>query len=130
MITHKSARALCRHRRSFPTAAPASFVPPYRTKLPIAQSKADVATRDQSTATQTAPQERPVPSPAFQQESRNNIQPLQHVAKTEMDESFIGLSGGEILHQMLIRQGVKHVFGYPGRARCSVSSTFGISDTA
>ncbi|KAL8995741.1 MAG: hypothetical protein Q9188_006737 [Gyalolechia gomerana] len=116
MIKHRSARALCRHRRFFSTTLPASFISPYRTKLPIAQSKADVATRDQSTATQTAPKERPIPSPAFQQESRNNVQPLQHVAKPEMDESFVGLSGGEILHQMLIRQGVKHVFGYPGGA--------------
>ncbi|KAL8844446.1 MAG: hypothetical protein Q9176_001356 [Flavoplaca citrina] len=33
-----------------------------------------------------------------------------------MDESFIGLSGGEIFHQMLRRQDVKHVFGYPGGA--------------
>ncbi|MCJ1360992.1 Acetolactate synthase, mitochondrial [Acarospora aff. strigata] len=33
-----------------------------------------------------------------------------------MDESFIGLSGGEIFHEMMLRQGVKHVFGYPGGA--------------
>ncbi|KAI4179869.1 MAG: hypothetical protein L6R41_007588 [Letrouitia leprolyta] len=116
MIRHKSAHAFCRSRRSLSTTAPSAFISPYRTNLPIAQSKADVAKRDQSTATQTAPQQRPVPSPAFQQESRNNVQPLQHVAKPDMDDSFVGLSGGEILHQMLIRQGVKHVFGYPGGA--------------
>ena len=34
----------------------------------------------------------------------------------EMDESFIGLSGGQIFHEMMLRQGVKHVFGYPGGA--------------
>lgn len=33
-----------------------------------------------------------------------------------MDESFVGLSGGEIFHEMMLRQGVKHVFGYPGGA--------------
>jgi acetolactate synthase-1/2/3 large subunit len=33
-----------------------------------------------------------------------------------MDESFIGKSGGEIFHEMMLRQGVKHVFGYPGGA--------------
>lgn len=33
-----------------------------------------------------------------------------------MDDSFIGMSGGQIFHEMLMRQGVKHVFGYPGGA--------------
>ncbi|ORY87981.1 Thiamin diphosphate-binding protein [Protomyces lactucae-debilis] len=33
-----------------------------------------------------------------------------------MDESFIGMSGGQIVHEMLLRHNVKHVFGYPGGA--------------
>ncbi|KAG7005832.1 acetolactate synthase catalytic subunit [Physcia stellaris] len=33
-----------------------------------------------------------------------------------MDESFIGMSGGAILHEMLKRLEVRHVFGYPGGA--------------
>lgn len=33
-----------------------------------------------------------------------------------MDESFIGKSGGEIFHEMMLRHNVKHVFGYPGGA--------------
>lgn len=33
-----------------------------------------------------------------------------------MDDSFIGMSGGQIFHEMLLRQNVKHVFGYPGGA--------------
>ncbi|KAI9771646.1 MAG: Acetolactate synthase, mitochondrial [Geoglossum simile] len=33
-----------------------------------------------------------------------------------MDESLVGLSGGEIFHEMMLRQGVKHIFGYPGGA--------------
>ncbi|KAL8670076.1 MAG: hypothetical protein Q9168_005361, partial [Polycauliona sp. 1 TL-2023] len=116
MLIRKSARAVCRHERCFSTTLPASFISPYQKPHPISQPKADIAKRGQSTATQTAPQQRPVPSPAFQQESRNNVQPLQFAQKQEMDESFIGLSGGEIFHQMLRRQGVKHVFGYPGGA--------------
>ena len=34
----------------------------------------------------------------------------------ELDDSFVGLSGGEIFHEMMLRLGVKHVFGYPGGA--------------
>lgn len=33
-----------------------------------------------------------------------------------MDESFIGKTGGEIFHEMMLRHNVKHVFGYPGGA--------------
>lgn len=33
-----------------------------------------------------------------------------------MDESFVGMSGGEIFHEMMLRHDVKHVFGYPGGA--------------
>lgn len=32
------------------------------------------------------------------------------------DDSFIGKSGGEIFHEMMLRHNVKHVFGYPGGA--------------
>lgn len=34
----------------------------------------------------------------------------------ELDDSFVGLSGGEIFHEMMLRQGVKNIFGYPGGA--------------
>lgn len=34
----------------------------------------------------------------------------------ELDDSFVGLSGGEIFHEMMLRLGVKHIFGYPGGA--------------
>ncbi|KAJ3055310.1 Acetolactate synthase, mitochondrial [Rhizophlyctis rosea] len=32
------------------------------------------------------------------------------------DTSFVGMTGGEIFHEMMLRQGVKVVFGYPGGA--------------
>lgn len=59
-----------------------------------------------------------MPSPAFNQEPTrpNNVHPLRNVAPPEMDESFKGMSGGAIFHEMMLRQGVKHIFGYPGGA--------------
>ncbi|KAI9317618.1 large subunit of biosynthetic type acetolactate synthase [Dichotomocladium elegans] len=36
--------------------------------------------------------------------------------KPEMDDSFVGMSGGEIFHEMMLRHNVKHIFGYPGGA--------------
>lgn len=46
-------------------------------------------------------------------------QPLKYKKSTnaiEMDDSFVGMSGGEIFHEMMLRHNVKHVFGYPGGA--------------
>ncbi|KAK4929466.1 Acetolactate synthase, mitochondrial, partial [Elasticomyces elasticus] len=110
--------AFARPRR-FSTTAPAAALSPYH-KTPQAQSRKNVpetSRRGQSTAAATSPA-RAVPSPAFnRQESRyNDVQPLQPYRQPEMDHSFVGMKGGEIFHEMMLRQGVKHVFGYPGGA--------------
>ncbi|KAJ1654161.1 Acetolactate synthase, mitochondrial [Dispira simplex] len=69
-------------------------------------------------------------SPSPTQQSTAQPQPLQFDTRSNQpriakgrrhgvqlfDDSFVGLSGGEIFHEMMLRQGVKHVFGYPGGA--------------
>ncbi|KAI8357324.1 large subunit of biosynthetic type acetolactate synthase [Choanephora cucurbitarum] len=46
-----------------------------------------------------------------------SVQPLTKKATpVETDDSFVGMSGGEIFHEMMLRHDVKHVFGYPGGA--------------
>ncbi|QIW95053.1 hypothetical protein AMS68_000571 [Peltaster fructicola] len=77
----------------------------------------DTAKRSAQAATAAAPQ-RAVPSPAFNRdESRmRDVQPLQPYRQQEMDHSFVGMTGGQIFHEMMLRQNVKHVFGYPGGA--------------
>ncbi|KAG0269699.1 Acetolactate synthase, mitochondrial [Linnemannia exigua] len=49
------------------------------------------------------------------------LQPLERqqqptTAKPAHDHSFVGMSGGQIFHEMMLRHNVKHVFGYPGGA--------------
>ncbi|KAI9283212.1 large subunit of biosynthetic type acetolactate synthase [Sporodiniella umbellata] len=45
------------------------------------------------------------------------VEPLKKKPLTsEMDDSFVGMSGGEIFHEMMSRHNVEHVFGYPGGA--------------
>ncbi|KAI8344121.1 large subunit of biosynthetic type acetolactate synthase [Chlamydoabsidia padenii] len=45
------------------------------------------------------------------------VQPLiKKTVEPQMDNSFVGKSGGEIFHEMMLRHDVKHVFGYPGGA--------------
>ncbi|KAG4099527.1 acetolactate synthase mitochondrial precursor [Neocallimastix lanati (nom. inval.)] len=40
----------------------------------------------------------------------------QEKEEEDYENAFIGMTGGEILHEMLKRHNVKHVFGYPGGA--------------
>ncbi|MCJ1253242.1 Acetolactate synthase, mitochondrial [Lignoscripta atroalba] len=99
--------------KQFSSTAPAAAISPHRAPA----SKLPSAKRGQSTAAATATHSRPVPSPAFNQESRRNeVHPLQNVQRPAMDDSFVGLTGGQIFHEMMLRQGVKHIFGYPGGA--------------
>lgn len=44
------------------------------------------------------------------------IKPNRTTRNSLNDASFVGLSGGEIFHEMMLRHNVKVVFGYPGGA--------------
>ncbi|TQV93805.1 hypothetical protein V2A60_004032 [Cordyceps javanica] len=107
---NKAVKALCQSRPFTSTTAPVTS----RTqkKLPLSQRNKATA----ATATSSASTVRAVPSPAFNAQSQGHVQPLVNPRKSQMDESFIGKSGGEIFHEMMLRQGVKHIFGYPGGA--------------
>jgi acetolactate synthase I/II/III large subunit len=64
---------------------------------------------------------RPNPAPGFQQLPTKNNVPypppgLGPTSEEPLDHSFVGMSGGQIFHEMMVRHGVKHVFGYPGGA--------------
>ncbi|KAI1264266.1 thiamine diphosphate-binding protein [Xylariaceae sp. FL1019] len=83
--------------------------------------------RTQTTSAQTTPQTRAEPAPAFNTaatKERSHVQPLVHSRSPEMEESFIGKTGGEIVHEMMLRHNVKHVFGYPGGAILPVYDAF------
>ncbi|KAK9235774.1 thiamine diphosphate-binding protein [Lipomyces kononenkoae] len=43
------------------------------------------------------------------------LSPLK-TTPSHLDDSFVGLSGGDIFHEMMLRHGVDHIFGYPGGA--------------
>lgn len=65
---------------------------------------------------------RPTPAPSFdQQDPGSGASELKkNVARKNqypiMDDSFIGLTGGEIFHEMMLRHKVDTVFGYAGGA--------------
>lgn len=80
--------------------------------------------RIQSSATAPAqPAVRPAPASHFQAAPPAQALPKESPiydgdakVKDGMDYSFIGMSGGQIFHEMMLRQEVKQVFGYPGGA--------------
>ncbi|KAI0247764.1 thiamine diphosphate-binding protein [Lactifluus subvellereus] len=62
---------------------------------------------------------RSAPTPAFQQlPSKTNLPApaLSSCPDTSLDHSFMGMSGAQIFHEMIIRHDVKQIFGYPGGA--------------
>lgn len=65
-----------------------------------------------------APAVRPEPAPGFQQlpSSSATLPLLESQRHAALDHSFVGMSGGQIFHEMMLRHGVKHIFGYPGGA--------------
>ncbi|KAF1842106.1 acetolactate synthase [Cucurbitaria berberidis CBS 394.84] len=104
---------------TFSTSAQRCAVSPFRRPAQAITQKvvAEDAKRPQSTAAAASqPQARPRPAPAFNREDYGDVQPLKPYRSPAMDHSFVGMTGGEIFHEMMLRQGVKHIFGYPGGA--------------
>ncbi|KAJ2768455.1 Acetolactate synthase, mitochondrial, partial [Coemansia nantahalensis] len=59
--------------------------------------------------------------PAYQRRFKtttppSHLQPLNASAEREFDDTFVGMTGGEIFHEMMLRHGVEKIFGYPGGA--------------
>ncbi|KAG5959605.1 Acetolactate synthase, mitochondrial [Claviceps arundinis] len=106
----KALQAATKTRSFTSTTSPAAVKA--SSKVPSGQRSQATA----ATATSSAPRVRAVPSPSFNTDSQSHVQPLANRAKPDMDESFIGKTGGEIFHEMMLRQNVKHIFGYPGGA--------------
>lgn len=98
--------------RCFSTTAPAPAISPYRRPAQTLATKVthEDAKRPQSTAaaaTQAQPRSRP--SPAFNRHDYTEVQPLKQYRSPAMDHSFVGMTGGQIFHEMMLRQGVKHI---------------------
>ena len=98
--------------RCFSTTPRTAAVSPYRKSAQALTANATPqdAKRTQSTAavgTQT--QSRSRPSPAFNRDDYDSVQPLKQYRSPAMDHSFVGMTGGQIFHEMMLRQGVKHI---------------------
>ena len=124
MLQSHSARqalqCLPRARRNLSSSSRMAALSPYNRGSSSAVQSQTTAKRNvsakaplqsQATAASSATATRTVPSPAFNREDSKlrEAQPLQPYRQPELDHSFIGKNGGEIFHEMMLRQGVKHV---------------------
>jgi acetolactate synthase-1/2/3 large subunit len=97
--------------RRFPTTSQGTAASPYRAAVQSASNKpvSETSKRAQSTVA-TAVNERPTPSPAFNRDDTrlDRLQPLDR-KEEGLDHSFVGMNGGQIFHEMMLRQGVKEI---------------------
>ncbi|KAL1589320.1 hypothetical protein WHR41_02136 [Cladosporium halotolerans] len=123
----RALQCLPRARRALSTSSRLAALSPYNRSTAATQNQTTTAKRNvsakasmqaQAAAAPSQTAQRTVPSPAFNREDAKlrDVQPLQPYRQPELDHSFVGMKGGEIFHDMMLRHGVKHVFGYPGGA--------------
>ncbi|KAK4053193.1 Acetolactate synthase, mitochondrial [Microbotryomycetes sp. JL201] len=123
---HLARRAAAQHGSKLSTQRNAAAITATAMQKPAAVAPSfarSLATASGSSQAQVQPAKRPQPAPTFQQvPTRQNAPtsapaPLTRgVSPNELDSSFIGLSGGQIFHEMMLRHKVEKVFGYPGGA--------------
>ncbi|KAI9011252.1 thiamine diphosphate-binding protein [Gaertneriomyces semiglobifer] len=68
---------------------------------------------------QVSTSQKPIPEPQPLQKQPHSIpSPTTTSSKSRANDetAFVGMTGGEIFHEMMLRHGVKTVFGYPGGA--------------
>jgi hypothetical protein len=70
------------------------------------KSTSETSKRPKSTIA-TATKERPQPSPAFNRDDNVNVEQISPSEPVELDHSFVGMTGGEIVHEMMLRKGVE-----------------------
>lgn len=58
----------------------------------------------------------PAPSGVASRLPGNDLEGPHAAPDAALDHTFVGLTGGQIFHEMMLRHGVKHIFGYPGGA--------------
>lgn len=78
------------------------------------QQRRHVSASTRKTAAAPAPAAgRTVPSPAFNRDDATaNVHPLKPFRRPDMDHSFVGMTGGQIFHDMMLRHGVKTICKY------------------
>jgi len=114
MQSRRTAIQALKGTRCFSTSHTRLAASPYRRAAPAVNTAKVVkedAKRPQSTAAAPETDARARPSPAFNRQDFD-VQPLRQ-RQPEMDHSFVGMKGGEIFHEMMLRQGVKHICTSP-----------------
>jgi len=122
----KRAIQTLKHSRTFSSTPARPAISPYRRTTQAAPTKAlkDSSKRPQSTAAAATQEPRSRSAPTFNRDDWNDMQPLKPYRQPEMDHSFVGMKGGEIFHEMMLRQGVKHICAFSAQLLFTVFVRF------
>ncbi|KAJ3120534.1 Acetolactate synthase, mitochondrial [Nowakowskiella sp. JEL0407] len=98
-------------------AVRSKFLPSRALFARLNSTKANLAPAvSESTTPRSIPLIKPQAKPHFKQAPQSIIPEKNVISKPEVDTTFVGMTGGEIFHEMMLRHDVKCVFGYPGGA--------------
>jgi acetolactate synthase I/II/III large subunit len=113
MLTRRCAQRsakTAKSARAFSTTLANPALSPYRRANQAAGNAALEPTKRGQSTVAAATRDRPKPSPAFNRDDGrlNEPQPLR-AKPTQLDHSFVGMNGGQIFHEMMLRHDVKHI---------------------
>ncbi|KAH3899717.1 probable Acetolactate synthase catalytic subunit, mitochondrial [Saccharomycodes ludwigii] len=108
-ICKRSSHMMMARRTIFKTATSSTITRPLTISLSM---------RFNSTAAAAAASNRPCPAPSFDIETPTapNATTVKAKNSNKMDDSLIGLTGGQIFNEMMKRNNVDTIFGYAGGA--------------
>jgi acetolactate synthase I/II/III large subunit len=111
MLTRRCAQRSAKSARAFSTTLPNAALSPYRKANQAAATAASEPTKRPQSTIATATRDRPLPSPAFNRDDSRlrEPQPLKPAKAPQLDHSFVGMNGGQIFHEMMLRHDVKHI---------------------
>ncbi|KAF9975826.1 Acetolactate synthase, mitochondrial [Actinomortierella ambigua] len=110
---------ILRARLSASTAARSALTQSLRSVHSQSKNAAAASALPQTTSTPaTSAPTQPKPIHPLETPTRKDFVRQQHAKndKIHHDHTFVGMSGGQIFHEMMLKHGVKKVFGYPGGA--------------
>jgi hypothetical protein len=112
MLTRTSRRSLSsiQHARRLSSTSNSSAAPIRKATQAATTKAATESTKRPQSTVATATSDRPTPSSAFNRDDirYNDVSPLRS-RQPELDHSFVGMKGGEIFHEMMLRHDVKHI---------------------
>ncbi|TEB39544.1 acetolactate synthase [Coprinellus micaceus] len=108
--------AFARSKHTAAAAASSSSSSIVEAKLRVREHARNISRSTVSNATAAPAAFKPAVAGVRLPNVHNDLEGPHAAPDAALDHTFVGLTGGQIFHEMMLRHGVKHIFGYPGGA--------------